>query len=79
MTEPESLVLEVLRAMRADMAEMRNDMREMKHRQSEMARNIAAFRREQAGDAETIAYVEARIDRMQDEIARIKRRLDIVD
>ena len=32
-----------------------------------------------AGDAENVAHLEARIDRLTDDITRMKRRLDIID
>jgi hypothetical protein len=33
----------------------------------------------QASDAENVAHIEARIDRLNDDIVRIKRRLEIID
>ena len=74
-----NLVLEHLRAMRADMQEMKEMLREHGHRLTRIEASIASLRREQAGDAENVAHLEARIDRLTDEIARIKRRLEIVD
>lgn len=77
--EPINLVLEHLRAIRTEIAGLRDDVREIKHRQNDMARQIAALRREQAGDAETTAHVEARLDRFGERLERIERRLDIAD
>jgi hypothetical protein len=39
----------------------------------------AGLRREQAGDAENVAYLGARVDRLGEEIDRIKRRLELID
>ena len=60
--EPGSLVLEHLRHIRADIAGLREDVREIKHRQNDTSRILASMRREQAGDAETVAHVEARLN-----------------
>jgi septal ring factor EnvC (AmiA/AmiB activator) len=38
---------------------------------------IASLRREQAGDAETVVNVQAQIDRLREEVQRIKRRLEL--
>jgi len=77
--EPPNLVLELLRAMRGDMAEMREDVQEVLTRMSRLEEGQARGRRDQAGDAETLAHLQAQMDRMREEVARIKRRLDILD
>ncbi|MDX5929614.1 hypothetical protein, partial [Acidiphilium acidophilum] len=66
--EPINLVLEHLKAIRIELSAVRDDVREIKHRQSDMARQLAGLRREQAGDAETIAHVESRMDRLGERI-----------
>ena len=78
-TEPESLVLEILRAIRGDMSTMREDMRELRVRQNETLVAVTALRRDQASDAETVAHVQARVDRLGDRLDRVERRLDIRD
>lgn len=75
----ENLVLEHLRSLRADMAGLREDVREIKHRQNDMAQSLAGLRGWQANDAATVAHVEARVDRLQEDLERIKRRLDIAE
>jgi len=40
---------------------------------------VLGLRREQTADAETVAHVQARMDRFGDRLDRIERRLDIVD
>lgn len=77
--DPANLILDHLRAMRADMHEMKDMLREHGHRLTRLETSIAGLRREQAGDAENVAHLEARIDRLSDDITRIKRRLDIID
>lgn len=77
--DPTSLVLEHLRAMRGDMHEMRDMLREHGHRLTRIERSITSLRRVQASDAEGVAHLEARIDRLTDEVSRIKQGLDIID
>ena len=77
--DPENLVLEHLRAIRADVHEIKTVQKEHGHRLTRVEIGVAALRRDQAGDAENVAHLESRIDRMRDDIERIKRRLDIVD
>lgn len=77
--EPGNLVLEHLRHIRADIAGLREDVREIKHRQNDTSRILASMRREQAGDAETVAHVEARLDRFGERLERVERRLDLAD
>lgn len=79
MPDIDNLVLEHLRALRTEVAGLRDDVRDIKHRQTDMARQLAALRREQAGDAENVAHVEARLDRFGERLERIERRLDIVE
>ena len=49
------------------------------HRLNHIDAGIAAIRRDQAADAEGVAHLEARIDRLQGQIDRINRRLDFTD
>ena len=77
--DPTNLVLEHLRAMRGDMHEMKDMLREHGHRLTRIEMSIAPLRRDQASDAGNVAHLEARIDRITDEISRIKQRLDIID
>ncbi len=77
--QPTNLVLEYLRAMRGDLTTLREDVRELRIIQSEMARPLAALRRDQANDGEVSAHLQVRLDRLRDEMDRIKRRLDLSD
>jgi hypothetical protein len=77
--EPINLVLEHLRAIRAELAGLREDVGELKLRQSETHRAVLSVRRDQVSDAETVAHVEARMDKLVDRVARIERRLDIAE
>jgi hypothetical protein len=77
--DPTDIVLEHLRAIRADVHEIKMVKREHGHRLTRVQIGVAALRRDQAGDAENVAHMEARMDQMRDDIERVKRRLDIID
>lgn len=77
--EPINLVLEILREMRRDMADMRDNLRDHTLRLNDIASGMAAMRRDQANDAEVNAHLAARVDRLRDEVDRIKRRLELAE
>lgn len=77
--DPTNLVLELLRAIRADQAGFRDDMREIKDRLTAIELGQAANLREISRLAETDARMQASMDRMRDDINWINRRLDITD
>ncbi len=79
MTDIDNLVLEHLRAIRGDIAGVRDVLSEHGLRLSRIEGSVAGLRREQAGDAEAVAHLEARVDRLFEDIDRIKRRLDLVE
>ena len=71
----DNLVLEISREIEAT----RDTLREHGIRLNEIVGSVAGLRRDQAGDAEVGARLAARVDRLHDEIDRIKRRLDLTD
>ncbi len=75
----ENLVLEQLRAIRAEQSRHGALMTEHGIRLTEIAGSVAGIRRDQALDAEASAHLAARVDRLRDEIERIKRRLELND
>ncbi len=77
--EPDHIVLEFLRAIRADLAGQRTILSEHGVRLTEIASAVAGLRRDQALDAESAAHLAARVDRLRDEVERIKRRLDLTE
>jgi septal ring factor EnvC (AmiA/AmiB activator) len=70
--ETENLVLEHLRAIRADIADVKRDMREFRERlghiENQMASHYALY-----------ATLSTRLDRVVEDVQLIKRRLDLVD
>ena len=73
--EPFNLVLEMLRAMRRDIGEMREDIRELKHRMSTVEQQVSIMI---ASEMSHYAGVSTRLDRIGDKIERVERRLEIV-
>ena len=67
--ETESLVLDHLRAIRADMGAVRDDVRDLRQRVSSMERHLAHIRSD-------IANVQGRLDAHGD---RLERRLELAD
>ena len=75
----DNLVLDLLRDMRRELGSVRDTQREHGLRLTEIAGSVAGLRRDQAGSAEISAHLAARVDRLRDDIDRIKRRLDLAD
>ena len=81
--EPDNLVLELLRAMRGDMAEMRTEQREQRGRLAAIDRSLSHLERGLAHVGSEVAELRAefgaRFDRVLDRMERIERRLDLRD
>ncbi|MEQ9640013.1 MAG: hypothetical protein RIM84_08310 [Alphaproteobacteria bacterium] len=75
----ENLLLEHMRALRAKQDEFSTDMQVVKSRLTNIELSLAAMRRENAGDAESIAHAGARVDRLEERLARIEKRLELRD
>jgi hypothetical protein len=74
-----NLVLEHLRAIRADLRDVRDTMLEQRNRLTRMEIGLAGLRRDQGTDAGGVAERGLRLDRMADTVRRIENRLDLVD
>lgn len=72
----DNLVLEMLRAMRADMGELGAELREQRGRLGAIERLLAHLERE---GAEQRAEMGGRFDRIHDRLDRIDRRLEPKD
>ncbi|MFA7242311.1 MAG: hypothetical protein WC091_19540 [Sulfuricellaceae bacterium] len=75
----ESLVLEQLRAIRADIASVKEDTREIKNRLAIVESGIATLRRDGSDFAASIADQHLRYDRINDRIERIEKRLELAN
>jgi predicted nuclease with TOPRIM domain len=74
----ENLILEHLRAIRADIGGIKEDSREIKQRLTSLEAGMAALRRDNANLYGDVADQHARYDRLADRVERLERRLDIV-
>ena len=74
-----SLMLEHLRAIRGTLDHHGRMLSELTLRVGEVAGSVAAIRRDQAHDGEVAAHLAVLVDRLDEEIQRIKRRLELAD
>ncbi len=73
------LLLEHMKALRTELAAMREDIRELRDRQNETHSAVLAVRRDQAHDAEIGVHLAARVDRLYDRLQRVEKRLELSD
>jgi len=73
----ENLALEQLRAIRSDIASVKEDTREIKSRLVIVESGIASLRRDGGDFAASIADQHLRYDRLNDRIDRIEKRLEL--
>jgi ubiquinone biosynthesis protein UbiJ len=76
---PDNLVLELLRAIRGDIAKLQTGQMEILTRLGRLEEGQARIRRDTGADAETVAHVQAQMDQLRGRLERIERRLDIID
>lgn len=79
MSEPDNLVLVYLRRIDEKVEAMGIELREVKDRLTAVEFTLVGIRREMANLADTDARLPAGMDRMRDDIGRIKNRLDLQD
>ena len=72
MTESDSLVLDILRRLQGDIAEIREDMRLMRMEMTAMRHDLSNLRTTQDVHNDEIASPRSRVD-------RIERRLDLTE
>jgi hypothetical protein len=77
--DPENLVLRYLRRLDAKIDSLAETQRDHGGRLTRIEVALAGLRRDQASDAETLAYSSARSDRLSTRVDRIERRLDLAD
>ncbi len=73
----DSLVLEHLRAIRADISSIKEDVREVKTRLAVLESGVAGLRRDFADLGIAIAGQDIRSDRVADRLEQIEKRLDL--
>ena len=77
MENVENLILEHLRAMRADVAGIREDMQEVKQRLSGLEAGVGGLKRDMGDLYTENASQHVRYDRLASRIEKIERRLEI--
>ncbi len=75
----EHLMLEQFRALRAELASVKDDTREIKTRLAVVEAGIASLRRDNGDFATSIAAQHLSYDRLSDRVERIEQRLLLVD
>ncbi|MBB1249992.1 hypothetical protein [Rhizobium sp. G21] len=75
----DNLVLEDLRAIRTDIRDMKETLRDHTHGLARLEISMASLRRDRSGDAENIALIGIRVDRLAEDVARIKHHLELID
>lgn len=77
MENVDNLMLEHLKAIRADISSIKADLKENTTRLGRIEVGVAGLRRDIAHNEEATAEQSIRIDRMAERIERIERRLEI--
>ncbi|RJF89044.1 hypothetical protein D3874_20400 [Oleomonas cavernae] len=75
--ESDNLILVYSRRMDTTLARVDERIGDLTLRVNDVQASIAGLRRHQAQDAGVVAHMQAQLDRLRDEIERIKRRLEI--
>ncbi|MCB1824391.1 MAG: hypothetical protein KDJ54_07375 [Candidatus Competibacteraceae bacterium] len=75
----ENIILEHLRAIRADIGSIKNDVREIKQRLTSLEAAVAGPRRDNSNLYGNVIDQHARYDRLVERVERIERRLDLAD
>jgi uncharacterized coiled-coil protein SlyX len=73
----ENLLLEHLRAIRGDVADIKVDVRELKNRVTTLEAGLATLMQQIGHMAGSLAQQQASFDRMVERVERIERRLDL--
>lgn len=75
--EPENLVLEYLRAMRTDIAAIKDDIREVKNRVTMLEAGQATIIQQLGHVSGSIAQQQVSFDRFGERVERIEHRLEL--
>ena len=75
----ENLMLEHLKKFQVTLDGIQRDVRELRVRQSDTHSAVLALRRDQVGDAEVTAHMQAQMDQFGDRLDRVERRLDLTE
>lgn len=79
MENVESIIIEHLRAIRADIGMVKEDVREVKTRLTHVEAGIASLKRDSAHQYDETASSNARYDRLAERLERLEKRLDLAN
>ena len=77
MENVDNIIIEHLRAIRADIGSIKDDMREVKTRITHLEAGVAGLKRDSAHQYDESAAANARFDRITERLEKIERRLDL--
>lgn len=77
--EPIILVLEHLRALRADLGSMRETQMEHGMKLNRLEKSLAGVKRDIALHAEHLAHIEVRLDQVRGRLGLIERHLELTE
>jgi hypothetical protein len=77
--ETENLVVEILRRLQGDMAELKSGQQDMRHRLSLIETRLAGMERNLSDQYAGYAGQSVRIDRLEERLGRLERRLELTD
>jgi hypothetical protein len=75
--EPDKLVLQLLRAIRTDVAELKANDVEFRGRFERLETMRIRHRRDPMNDAETLAAVQVELDQLRERLLRVERRPEL--
>ncbi len=75
----ENMILNQLRAIRASQDRTEGEIKEIKNRLTSIENGIIAIRRDNTGTQEDVYHQQSAMDRINDRIDRIEKRLEIKD
>ena len=75
--QPDNLVLEHLRALRAGQDRIEDEIKEVKHRLTSVESGITGIRRDGAGTQDDVYRQQATMDKLKERLDRIERRLEL--
>ena len=79
MENVDNLIIEHLRAMRADIGAIRDDMREVKTRLTHVESGIASLKRDSAHQYDETASSNVRYDRLAERLEQLEKRMNLVN
>ena len=77
MENVENIIIEHLRAIRADIGAIKDDVREVKTRLTHLETGIASLKRDSAHQYDETASSNARYDRLSESLERLEKRLEL--